>query len=138
MKKIVFLTLFAALAGCMSGGEGTSTRVEGRKATTERDGNMVTGTVGPAWTEEELRNNAFGVVCGRPNERILKIDVARTADGGSAPPHTHFNCKRKGGGGVRPAASHLSKLTRLNRSTSPCACAHAGQGTACAGAPRWA
>jgi hypothetical protein len=83
MKKIVFLALFAALAGCMSGGEGTSNRVEGSKATTKRDGNMVTGTAGPAWTEEELRNNAFGVVCGRPNERILKIDLARTADGGS-------------------------------------------------------
>ena len=50
-------------------------------------------------TEEELRNNAFGVVCGRPNERILKIDVARTADGGSAPP-THTSIAKEKAAGV--------------------------------------
>ena len=55
----------------------------GGKATFNRDGNQVTGSVGSAWSDAELASNAYGVLCG-PGETVSDLAIQRRPDGSAA------------------------------------------------------
>ena len=46
-----------------------------------RDGNIVTGTAGAGWTDDELKNNPFGAICGGSGEVVSEIKISRSANG---------------------------------------------------------
>lgn len=60
-----------SLMGC-SGGEPS--------ATMQRNGDLVTGTVSSAFSDNELRENAFGVLC-LPEETVTDLFITRNEDG---------------------------------------------------------
>lgn len=59
------------LMGC-SGGEPS--------ATMQREGDLVTGTVSRSFSDEELKENAFGVLC-LPEETVTDLFITRRDDG---------------------------------------------------------
>ena len=48
---------------------------------TNRDGAKVTGEAGSDWSEAELRDNAFGVVCGGKDEKVTDLVLTKNPDG---------------------------------------------------------
>ncbi len=72
MRKLLSVAVIAlSLTGC-SGGEPS--------ATIQRNGDLVTGTVSSAFSDDELEENAFGVLC-LPEETVTDLFITRNEDG---------------------------------------------------------
>lgn len=74
-KKIGILALITlGLAACSTGS------IDPNQLVSDRDGNVVTGRAGPAWTDEELRTNQFAAVCA-VSETITQLQITRDENG---------------------------------------------------------
>lgn len=73
MKYIALATACFALAGCQ-------TTTDPNFMTVDRDGTQISGKVGSNWSDEELRNNAFGALCN-PGETISDLRIIRDETG---------------------------------------------------------
>ncbi len=70
-SRVIGLLAVTVLANC-AGGEPS--------ATIQRDGDLVTGTVSRSFSDEELAENAFGVLC-LPEETVSDLFITRRDDG---------------------------------------------------------
>ena len=71
MRKVLSGAVIAlSLTGCSS--------VE-PSATIQRNGDLVTGTVSSAYSDDELKENAFGVLC-LPGETVTDLFITRNED----------------------------------------------------------
>lgn len=72
MRAVLMSVLgLAVLSGCTAGEP---------SATIQRDGDLVTGVVSRSFSDEELKENAFGVLC-LPEETVTDLFITRRDDG---------------------------------------------------------
>ena len=74
MKKIILSLAAAALVGACSSAP------SGGQMNVTRDTNVVTGTAGANWSDQELRSNAFAAVCNQ-DETVADMRISRDSNG---------------------------------------------------------
>ncbi|PRY93456.1 hypothetical protein BCF33_2324 [Hasllibacter halocynthiae] len=77
MRAAILAPALLSLAACAGGGGGPAPN---EMNVTQSGGGTFSGVAGSGWTDEELRENAFGVLCpaGRP---VTELSVERAPDG---------------------------------------------------------
>lgn len=62
---------------------GCATPLGSSELRTKRDGDVVSGTAGPSWTDEKLKTDELGVICEGLDEVVVDIAIARSDYGGA-------------------------------------------------------
>ena len=68
------LIVLAMLTGCGASGSDPA------KLDLVKKNGQFSGTAGANWSDEELRSNAYGVLCAK-NQKVVNLKIARDSDG---------------------------------------------------------